>query len=570
MTYELQSVNLPTLTGNALRLFVKALETTWSGNMVAPGLLKQAGFETLRRYSAHAAPQFLPLVEFQPKSRRSSAKWALEKLVAKPLKQSNSDFQPRTTHDYNMAYRTGMSSPTAVLDQMLNAIRRAESKPVKLNTVTQINEPAARKAAKDSQKRWSEGKPLSVVDGVPFTAKEEFDVEGYRTTVGTSFMGESPATVTATCVQRLIDAGAILVGKTNMHEIGIGVTGFNPHHGTPRNPYNLNHHTGGSSSGAGAAVAAGIGPFAIGADGGGSIRIPASLCGVAGLKPTFGRVSEFGAAPLCWSVAHIGPLGATVDDVAIAYALMAGVDPRDPNTAFQPEDIGGAYLNGSAKGFRVGIYKPFFEHATEDIVAKCYEGLNILKDAGAEIVEIDIPNLEEIRIAHMVTIASEMRSSMGNQLDRDPTVFGLDVRANLALTQHFGPDDYVRSQRIRTEAINALLDVFQKCDVIATPSTGITAPPIPAKAENSGISNLTELTEIMRYAPLANLTGIPGLSVPVGYDRDLLPIGLQLMGPWWQEHELLRLGRIVESKITRIAPNTHYDPLGHAMDYQEF
>ena len=567
MAYELQSVNLPTLTGNALRLFVKALETTWSGNMVAPGLLKQAGFETLRQYEAQTAPLFLPLQEYKPQNRRSTSDWALEKIAATPLKRGGDQFRPRTIHDYNMAYRTGMSTPTAVLDQVLAMIARAESKPTKLNTVTQIDEPAARRAAEASRQRWRNGKPLSVMDGVPFTAKEEFDIEGYKTTVGTSFMGDSPATTTATCVQRLLDAGALLVGKTNMHEIGIGVTGFNPHHGTPRNPYNLNHHTGGSSSGAGAAVAAGLGPIAIGADGGGSIRIPAALCGVAGLKPTFGRVSEFGAAPLCWSVAHIGPLGATVDDVAIAYALMAGRDPLDPNTAFQPKDVGGAYLNGSAKGFRVGIYKPFFEHATDDIVAKCYESLETLKEAGAEVVEIEIPNLEEIRIAHMVTIASEMRSSMGLQLDRDPSVFGLDVRANLALTQHFGPDDYVRSQRIRAEAIVSLLEIFKKCDVIASPATAITAPPIPSKAEGSGISNLTELTEIMRYAPLANLTGIPGLSVPVGYDRSLLPIGLQLMGPWWQEHELLRLGRIVEAKAMRIAPNSYYDPLGHAMDY---
>ena len=165
---------------------------------------------------------------------------------------------------------------------MFSAIQRAESKPVKLNTVTQINEPLARKAADASEARWKEGKPLSVLDGVPFTAKEEFDIAGYKTTVGTGFLGREPATETATCVQRLMDAGAILVGKTNMHEIGIGVTGFNPHHGTPRNPYNLNHHTGGSSSGAGAAVAAGLGPIAIGADGGGSIRIPAAFCGVAG------------------------------------------------------------------------------------------------------------------------------------------------------------------------------------------------------------------------------------------------------------------------------------------------
>jgi Asp-tRNA(Asn)/Glu-tRNA(Gln) amidotransferase A subunit family amidase len=186
-----------------------------------------------------------------------------------------------------------------------------------------------------SAQRLREGRPLSPLDGVPVAVKDELDLRGFGTSVGTRFLGKQPAAEDSTAVARLRAAGALLLGKVNMHEIGIGVTGQNPHHGTVRNPYDPQRHTGGSSSGSAAAVAAGFCPIAIGADGGGSIRIPASLCGVVGLKPTYGRVSETGAAPLDWSVAHIGPLGATARDVALGYAAIAGLT-GDPNTLHQP------------------------------------------------------------------------------------------------------------------------------------------------------------------------------------------------------------------------------------------
>ena len=172
-----------------------------------------------------------------------------------------------------------------------------------------VNRDDVMKQAREATQRIKAGKPLSIFDGVPVAVKDELDMVPYPTTVGTSFLGKSPAKEDATVVARMRAAGALLVGKTNMHEIGINVTGLNPHHGTTRNPYNTDHFTGGSSSGSATAVAAGLVPVAIGADGGGSIRIPASFCGVFGLKPTFGRVSEHGAAPLCWSVAHRRTVG---------------------------------------------------------------------------------------------------------------------------------------------------------------------------------------------------------------------------------------------------------------------
>jgi Asp-tRNA(Asn)/Glu-tRNA(Gln) amidotransferase A subunit family amidase len=175
------------------------------------------------------------------------------------------------------------------------------------------------------------------LDGVPVPVKDEVEMLPFGTTVGTRFLGKTPAKQDSTVVARMRATGALMVGKCNMHEIGIGVTGLNPHHGTVRNPYNINHHTGGSSSGPAAAVAAGFGPVAIGADGGGSIRLPSGFCGVVGLKTTYSRVSEFGAAPLCWSVAHLGPIAGTARVVAMGFAILAGADHNDPHTHNQPE-----------------------------------------------------------------------------------------------------------------------------------------------------------------------------------------------------------------------------------------
>ncbi len=212
----------------------------------------------------------------------------------------------------------------------------------------------------------------------------------------------------ATVVARLRAAGALLIGKANMHEIGINPNGANAHYGAARNPYDTARDPGGSSSGPAAAVAAGLCPIAIGADGGGSIRIPASLCGLVGLKPTFGRVSEAGAAPLCWSVAHIGPLGATVEDVALAYGLIAGPDTRDPNSQRQPA-VGLAGWNDRLTwhGLTVGVYRPWFRHAAPAVVAANEAMLAQFERAGAQVREIVVPELDAMRLAHIIIILSE-------------------------------------------------------------------------------------------------------------------------------------------------------------------
>ena len=415
--------------------------------------------------------------------------------------------------------------------------------------------------AEAATRRWAQGQPLSLFDGVPVAVKDEVDMVPYPTTVGTRFLGQRPATEDSTVVARLRAAGALLIGKANMHEIGIVPTGLNPHHGFARNPYNPAHYTGGSSSGSAAAVAAGLCPVAIGADGGGSIRIPAALCGLVGLKSTFGRVSEYGAAPLDWTVAHLGPLAATAEDAALCYALIAGADSRDPHSLAQPQpDIAG-WDNTDLHAVTLGIFPPWFEHATPETVATCRQTLDGFRTQGATIREITIPELNLARIAHVITIASEMLTGMQPYYDQHRRDFGLDVRINLALTRLFTNRDYVQAQQMRTRAIGHMRAALAQVDAIITPTTAMPAPPIPADALPDGESDLNLLTELMRYAFIGNLTGLPAITFPAGYDRHGMPIGCQAMGHPWQERLLLRLAHAAAQFTPRQKPLVSYDLL---------
>ncbi|HEY1087107.1 MAG TPA: amidase, partial [Archangium sp.] len=314
---------------------------------------------------------------------------------------------------------------------------------------------------------------------------------------------------------------------------------------------------GGSSSASAAAVAAGIVPLTIGADGGGSIRIPAALCGVVGLKATWGRIPETGVPALCWNVGHVGPIGLTVDDVAAMYAVLAGADEHDLVSAMQPPPGLAGYEQGSLEGVRVGVCWPWFDDADADVVARSKAALKSLTDAGAKLVEIYGPDLNTVLWSHSCLILSEMAEAMREQLDLDSTVFGLDSRTNLAIGRHFTGTDYVHALRHRHAMTRHWLEVMKGCDVVATPTTAITAPAIPEATLPDGESNLPVVDALMRFIRIANLTGFPALSVPAGFDRNGLPVGVHLMGRPWEENLLLRLGRIIERSVEVRTPAEH-------------
>jgi Asp-tRNA(Asn)/Glu-tRNA(Gln) amidotransferase A subunit family amidase len=553
--YDLKSVDMPRMTGPILRLIVTLAESPLRGLLI-PSLFQTCGITCLREQPIDDPPTMRPIhhtgtIATEPWSMPET-EWPSAPAGSAP------GFHFATVHDYAKAYRNGSITPEDVACSVLDAIEASDAAEPPLRAIIAVKRDDVLRQAREATQRIQSGQALSVFDGVPVAVKDELDMVPYPTTVGTAFLGKTPCTEDATVVAHMRAAGALLIGKANMHEIGIGITGLNPIHGTPRNPYDPHHYTGGSSSGPGAAVAAGLCPVAVAADGGGSIRVPASFCGLVGLKPTYGRVSEHGAAPLCWSVAHIGPLASTATDAALAYAAMAGPDPRDPFSLYQPAPTLDGWDHLDLSDLTLGVYPPWFRHASASVVSACEEMLEQFKREGAKLHEVVISDLEAARVAHLITIAAEMIQALSDTYATHHREHGLDVRLNLASARAFTAADYVHAQQVRTRLIANLNRALEQVNVIVTPTTGLTAPIIPKAALSSGESDLATMTEIMRFVTPANLTGLPAISFPAGYDGAGLPIGMQAIGRAWQEHTLLRLALSAEQNVERKPPRVYH------------
>jgi len=553
--YDLKSVKLPYLSGFALKLMVWLAEGPLR-SLLIPSLFQSAGIARMRKKSFTAPPTVHPLHFTAAKAAKAGCV-PREEWPDAPASLARG-FRFTTVFDYAQAYRKGDATPSQIAQKALAAIEESDAAEPPLRAFIAVNREDVLRQAEAATQRIRNGQALSALDGVPVAVKDEVDMVPYPTSVGTAFLGTHPAKQDSTVVARMRAAGALLLGKTNMHEIGIGVTGLNLHHGTPRNPYNPHHYTGGSSSGSAAAVASGLCPVAISADGGGSIRIPSSFCGLVGLKPTFGRVSEFGAAPLCWSLAHLGAIAATATDAALAYGALAGPDPQDPMSLHQPAPTLSGWNELNLSKMNLGIYPPWFQHADKEMVAGCEDMVRELERMGAKVREIVLPNLEAGRVAHTITIAGEMAQALEGAYNSYHREFGPDVRINLALARQFTARDYIQAQQARTDMINSFDRAFMDVDVILTPATGVPAPAIAKSALSSGESDLTTLIEIMRFATPANLTGLPAISFPAGYTAGGLPIGMQAIGRAWQEPTLLGLALAAEQVAERKAPQLYF------------
>jgi len=553
MAYDLTSLKLPKLYGKVLRIFAKVTGSSLTRPLLIGSLLENGGIPKLRKIRFDEEPTYFPLAIAD--TRAESPMEFPQDVGADPTPR---DILPQTrVRDFTNGYRAGSLTPLQVAEKVIQAIEGNKNTKPPLNAFSASYSEDIRKQAAESSKRLQNGHPRSILEGVPVAVKDEIDLVPYPTTVGTKFLGARPAVKDSYVSSRLRAAGALLVGKTNMHEIGIATNGENVHHGRIANPYDLQRDTGGSSSGSGAAVAAGIVPAAIGADGGGSIRVPASLCGVVGLKPTFGRVSEAGAAPLCWSVAHIGPLGASVEDVSLVYQVIAGPDPGEPLTQVQPPVTVEGWNTPHLQGIRIGIYPDWFKHATPEIVAASENMLALFEKAGAQRLEVDIPELDGMRVAHAITILSEMAACMRNY-PSNWNDFAASTQLNLVIGQEMSAHDYIQAQRMRTRAMRTFANVFQEVDVILSPTTAMTAPIVPPQALSDGWSDLSTDTEMMRFVFPGNLTGCPAISFPVSYDSNGMPIGMQAMGRHWEEHLLLRVAYNAELHVQRRLPGTYF------------
>jgi len=548
-TYELSELKLPKMSGLSLKLFTAFVENPIGRALSINSLLENGGIPKLRKIDIQEAPQFLPLVT--PPSSIDEGEG---------LFHASDDFPEtdrKTARKIFNAIKSGDVTVPGIATSTLTNIKTSESGSQPLRAFIAINTDNVLEQAEQSQKRHLQGNPLSLLDGVPIAIKDEIDMQPYPTTVGTAFLGKQPAFEDSTVVARLRAAGALLMGKTNMHEIGINPNGANVNFGVVRNPYQSLNDPGGSSSGSAAAVSAGLVPIAIGADGGGSIRIPAALCGIVGLKATYGRISEYGAAPLCWSVAHLGPLAATVEDAALTYSIIAGADEHDPNTLLQPPLTLKDWNKEDLHGIKFGIYRRWFEHANSEIVDKNLIMLDQLQHMGARVHEIEIPQLDEMRIAHAMTILAEMALCMRPYRDQRKLQGGA-VRLSLVLGEELTASDYIQAQRMRARAMKIFEDIFKNVDVILTPATAKTCQPIPVHGNETGWTDLSVDTEMMRFVFPGNLVGMPAITFPIGYDTAGLPIGMQAMGRHWQENLLLRVAFNAERAFSPRMPGRYY------------
>jgi aspartyl-tRNA(Asn)/glutamyl-tRNA(Gln) amidotransferase subunit A len=310
----------------------------------------------------------------------------------------------------------------------------------------------------------------------------------------------------------------------------------NAHYGPTRNPWNPERDTGGSSSGSGAAVAAGLAYAALGSDTGGSIRMPAALCGIVGLKPTFGLLSLAGAVTLSWSLDHLGPLTRTVRDAALLTGLLAGHDPRDPRTrrGAVPDLVAG--LEGSVRGLRIGAVREdgFGAPPDPEALAAWEEGLAALRGAGAEIVDLDLPELDDLRTCGSVMIVTEAAAFHERTLRERPLDLGPFPRDRMMVAYAYGPLVAVQAQQVRA-ALRARFDrLWEQIDLLSTPAMPYGAPPLGEPRQN------------VRYTLPFNLLGWPAAVVPVGLTADGLPLGLQVVGRPWDEAAVLRVARAVE------------------------
>lgn len=551
--YDLVSLRLPKLSGMALSAFTSAMENALLRPLALGNLLENGGIPKLRKMFLGEPPTFTPLCLPDDQVGQSAPPPTWQE-----LEETASPNVPYSTiRDYTEAYRQGKTTPLEVAENILSAIHASNQGDIPLNAFIAVDREDLTRQARMSTQRMKEGRPLSLLDGVPIAIKDEVDQSPFPTTVGTRFLGKKPVTQDSTVVGRLRAAGALLIGKTNMHEIGINPNGANAFHGRVANPYDLRRDTGGSSSGSAAAVAAGLCPVAIGADGGGSIRIPASLCGIVGLKPTFGRVSEYGAFPLCWSVAHLGPLSCCVEDTVLVYATIAGADKKDPNSIHQPPLRLDHWNTEGLKGVRLGIFRQWFEHADSEVVKANQNMLQKFVNAGATLVEFEIGELEAMRIAHSVIILTEMAASM-NDYPEHRKELSASTRLTLVLARALTSHDYLQAQRLRTRAMRSFAQVFQDVDVILTPTTALTAPIVQPNPSSNDWSDLSTDVEMMRFVFASNLTGHPAMSFPVGYDSQGMPIGMQAIGRHWEEHLLLRIAYQAERFMERQRPETFY------------
>lgn len=466
--------------------------------------------------------------------------------------------------------QAGEISSTELVKGCLKRVKEMEPG---INAFITIDEEGALAQAAASDARRARGEALSPWDGIPLAVKDNISTQGLRTTCASRFLRNYRPVYDATVVERVKRAGLPILGKTNLDEFAMGSSTEYSAFGVTRNPHDSSRVAGGSSGGSAAAIAAGQVPWALGTDTGGSIRQPASFCGVVGLKPTYGRVSRYGAVALAPSLDQVGPMAATVEDAAVLFSLIAGEDPRDATSAGAPTFQVPAWNPQVAEGLLVGVPEEFFGVGLHpEVEAAVRRSLRYLEENGAELIPISLATNDYAIDTYLTLVTAEASSCLARF---DGVRYGERVAAPDSNTlfaksrgEGFGPEVkrrimlgtyvlsashyeayYEQAQRVRTLIKLEVAQAFEKVDVIITPTTPTTAFKVGEKR------NPLEMYLSDLFTATANLSGICALSLPCGWDSRGLPIGLQIMGNHFQEELVFQVARFVEENVERRGRN---------------
>jgi aspartyl-tRNA(Asn)/glutamyl-tRNA(Gln) amidotransferase subunit A len=454
---------------------------------------------------------------------------------------------PNSLTDLGRALRERSLSPVEVVVTLLE---RIEVEDKVLNAFITVTGERALREAERAELEIMAGRYRGPLHGVPVGLKDIIYTRDVRTTMGSEFFEDHVPDHGAGVASRLEEAGTILLGKTNTHEFAYGPTGDRSHFGPTRNPHDTTRISGGSSSGSGAAVAADLIYAALGSDTGGSIRIPAALCGVVGMKPTFGRVSKRGVFPLSWTLDHVGPLTRTVEDNALLLNALAGHDPADPYSSNRPAEDFARDLHRGVRGGVIGVPEDFyFENLDGEVEKKVREAIAVFLASGAEMREVSIPCLQETLEAQRLTLAADAYAVHEERLQREPERFGEEVRERLAHGERLEAHRYAIAQQTKLRAKYYFERALEGVDVLLTPTLPIAATPIDAREVDIGGHEESVRPAVTRLTGPTNLTGFPSLSVPCGSTAAGLPVGAQLIGRPFDEATVYRFGHAYETAV---------------------
>jgi aspartyl-tRNA(Asn)/glutamyl-tRNA(Gln) amidotransferase subunit A len=527
----------PRISGRALEAVARISRTRAGARLLYEVFRAEAGFADLERLPDHLLGDVpidnRPLAGRAPRGGEDAAALALP-LPSPPWSA--------TTETLGRAYRTGETTPRQVVLAALDAARALAGRRPGFGPLLGSADEAALRDADASTERWRRGSPRGPLDGVPTAIKEQTAVRGLPVRDGSDapIASSIPATEDATVVARLRAAGAIVLGQTPMTELGMSPLGFNPKRVMPRNPHAPEHLAGGSSTGAGVAVATGLVPFALGADGGGSIRIPAACCGVFGLKPTWGRISRGGDVSV-GTVAHLGPLASSTVDLARVLEAVCGFDPADRQTELAPPLEAGSLVRALARGvrgLRIAVVESEWADAAPAVARAGREAMRALEREGAVLVDV---RLELARWAAAIGYLAIGLEDMAQQREnlRKGAAYNADLAVSYAVLGETTATQYVHAQRLRAGLRREMARAFEGVDLFALPTTATTAVRVTDTEFEGGFVDARALGDMCRFAFLGNLTGLPAASAPVGLDEARLPIGFQLVGDAWDEGTVL-------------------------------